>query len=1494
MASRLSNIPSESHGEDESSSPLDFISAVTTISTIYSRGRYLNFDDVDGNPREREQSLLGQGSVFVAYKREIQQKVPSQTRIGQYDTKCTPVVFKKPKTLFDASGQCMLPEDVAGFLMEARILSHRPLYWHPNIITLMGISWYFDLFVRTPAVQPQLVLEVADQSLDNLLKSSTDIPFQTRIRISLDITNGLSAIHACGIIHGDIKPANILLCHASTGPDSTFTAKIADFSHSWVSKNVPCRRLVGSPNYRAPEIVRRETIVDFRPADIYSLGATLWRVLVRDAEIPASIPSGGTLQGASSYDPYLASILGELRRYLQQDANEGRWPFLRNIFRASLSLVPESRRLDSIQQEILLILRTGQDALDSEELAAIMGLVNSIPPSPLPNQLPQKIVINYQLFQRARGPVHDQMMEALYRISHDPNDVRRPRALYELGICNIAGLGDPKNSDYKAALLMIHKAAEQGETTARAYIRRLLKTFAKGVNGQRVLLPELRVPVEWVAEAAVAGYEVAFQEYTDGGVYRKGKEWVLYRRASYRFCSPLTVLDVSHFRQLIDEIPGTQWKERMITNQVRDTVLHWAAYCNLEDHLRHILDYEDVVREINAQNDYGDTPLITACSVGNLEAALCLMQAGADVNIVNTRNESCLHHLWRFTDDKGSIILHELVERGIDWEIETDPHRLPEAVAASSPEDDHTLSMVELDPLPVLPGKAIQRLAGRGRTVLLQEFLLLAPPSEPRDGNLVRQMIRWASTLSFPDTREALIKYARGQRPTNDPGNLDDEWYSVPVEDTTFEMGGLQKGFMDAVAQGWQSTRRDGWRTPDIWWRICCHGPSWHERLRSTMDSIIWSSSKALCCYEDTLLFALQIHSSNFTRLFLRTYTNTKLASRIRDRDRVTCTCKRGASTALDTRRKIRLQPMVRPIDKIFYKDGRSLLHLTIIMGLRQAFLDILHEFNADVERLVESSSSSDYPSHSLNCYSLVAMYSKDSWFMNALLEAGLDYHYSGPLQSLFSWTVVTPFSPWFNSYYLFIPPLLHAFDHGYHFLVRFLLDNGAKIDEEITPYSTVFDYILSPALINRATLRFLFSKNGLYSGEDGAMKQISPSLLPQRLFKEGNGLRIFQLICEQQQLRSDETLSVFHQFRRAHLCQYPFDLYMNCLWKSGAHLLSPAVVLPFNILYLPILYHTSQSPVPWHQFRQAKQWARVMLSKPLGRHPGASDEAARDETYFIDIWNELLRIFPNTQVTPLWYREGYSFYRSRSLLAMALIGNKNTDFGPWLMSTPTICHHSRWSEEAEKKWSQPNSIAQATTKLYEKTIPSHQPSLVNFFFYDDYDFLPSDSEIARTLYEMGHRHSLLYFHEVRIILILIALAVPFLVYTMIVLRRITVTVAGVILFYPSLVLSLFERPYLHLVPLNLFMLVGWPFASRPFIQITLLVLYWLGYVFSFIFLCGLANRMLQTGQLRSTDRFLCNALLPQFEYTGYSPLRLFRRPKNREFPLENRTQAAV
>ena len=98
------------------------------------------------------------------------------------------------------------------------------------------------------------------------------------------IANGLDAIHAAGLVHRDVKPANVLLSGA-TGDDHAY---ITDFG---VARNVATKsgltqtgRFVGTLDYVAPEQISGEQ-VDAR-SDVYALGCLLFKLLTGEVPFP--------------------------------------------------------------------------------------------------------------------------------------------------------------------------------------------------------------------------------------------------------------------------------------------------------------------------------------------------------------------------------------------------------------------------------------------------------------------------------------------------------------------------------------------------------------------------------------------------------------------------------------------------------------------------------------------------------------------------------------------------------------------------------------------------------------------------------------------------------------------------------------------------------------------------------------------------------------------------------------------------------------------------------------------------------------------------------------------------------------------------------------------------------------------------------------------------------------------------------------------------------
>lgn len=134
-----------------------------------------------------------------------------------------------------------------------------------------------------------VVMELVDQgSLDDLMALQPRLPEKRVLEIGIQVARGLRAAHRRGLIHRDVKPANILFV-------DEHAAKIGDFglastaTQRWASGGV----VWGTPEYVAPERLNNDP-EDFR-SDIYSLGATLFHAIAGKPPIEASTNSSTAL-----------------------------------------------------------------------------------------------------------------------------------------------------------------------------------------------------------------------------------------------------------------------------------------------------------------------------------------------------------------------------------------------------------------------------------------------------------------------------------------------------------------------------------------------------------------------------------------------------------------------------------------------------------------------------------------------------------------------------------------------------------------------------------------------------------------------------------------------------------------------------------------------------------------------------------------------------------------------------------------------------------------------------------------------------------------------------------------------------------------------------------------------------------------------------------------------------------------------------------------------
>ena len=152
----------------------------------------------------------------------------------------------------------------ARFLSEARLMAQVN---HPNVVGVYAFGEH--------ETSPYIVMEYVDGSnLDEWLRACAQPPdVSLALRILGDICRGVSAVHAAGIAHLDLKPSNILL-------DSTLRCRVADFGVSMRPQGNPPER-VGTPGYMAPETIFPSTQASFSvvAVDVYALGCIAYEML---------------------------------------------------------------------------------------------------------------------------------------------------------------------------------------------------------------------------------------------------------------------------------------------------------------------------------------------------------------------------------------------------------------------------------------------------------------------------------------------------------------------------------------------------------------------------------------------------------------------------------------------------------------------------------------------------------------------------------------------------------------------------------------------------------------------------------------------------------------------------------------------------------------------------------------------------------------------------------------------------------------------------------------------------------------------------------------------------------------------------------------------------------------------------------------------------------------------------------------------------------------
>lgn len=136
------------------------------------------------------------------------------------------------------------------------------------------------------------------------------------IEVARQVAEALAVAHDAGVVHRDIKPSNIILVSTT---DGRLRTKLVDFgvaaaSDVHLSAAGPVdgpRAMIGTPDYMAPEQARGDGGAETR-SDVYSLGATLFEMIVGHPPHTGPNPLATLARLATTSAPRLSELVGDV------------------------------------------------------------------------------------------------------------------------------------------------------------------------------------------------------------------------------------------------------------------------------------------------------------------------------------------------------------------------------------------------------------------------------------------------------------------------------------------------------------------------------------------------------------------------------------------------------------------------------------------------------------------------------------------------------------------------------------------------------------------------------------------------------------------------------------------------------------------------------------------------------------------------------------------------------------------------------------------------------------------------------------------------------------------------------------------------------------------------------------------------------------------------------------------------------------------------------
>lgn len=278
-------------------------------------------------------------AVSIALDAIAVERYPNGTAIGQgslgpvYQSRDTvlerDVVVKEVRHVYDLV--TFLPRDEITKRIKDAVMAQAHLD-HPHVLRVVDLNFVGDV--------PTIVLEHAAGGSLRQRMTKAPLPVAVVIRVTLQCAYALHFAHKHGVLHGGIKPENILF-------DAAGNVRLADFGISRATERSPEMGSSappvyvgrGNPSYMAPEQLHRGELG--KASDIYALGILLYELLTGTLPGRRSPMPSSTARVKEALGPAEAKAIDDLFDKMTRDPVDERFANFDDVLAALYAVLPD-------------------------------------------------------------------------------------------------------------------------------------------------------------------------------------------------------------------------------------------------------------------------------------------------------------------------------------------------------------------------------------------------------------------------------------------------------------------------------------------------------------------------------------------------------------------------------------------------------------------------------------------------------------------------------------------------------------------------------------------------------------------------------------------------------------------------------------------------------------------------------------------------------------------------------------------------------------------------------------------------------------------------------------------------------------------------------------------------------------------------------------------------------------------------------------------------